>query len=220
MIAGEDAARSGTPADWARQQWNTTLWLQQNGIEFPVVWEAAATMLLGAALFRLGILQGQRSRRWYGTATLIAYVVALTLRMPAANAGLDPDALPGIGEAVAEYGRIAMTLAHLFLVNWLVAGPRGARWLAPFRAAGQTALSLYVLQTLVLLWLVFPPFGLGLYGRLGWDGMMALALAVDLALLWLANIWVRHFRIAPVEWAWRSVVAGCRLPFRRHFPLS
>ena len=63
-------------------------------------------------------------------------------------------------------------------------------------------------------WLIFSPYGLGLYGRMGWAAMMALALAVDALLLWAAVLWVRRFRIAPVEWAWRSVIEGRWLPLR------
>uniref|UniRef100_UPI002B1CE546 DUF418 domain-containing protein n=1 Tax=Pseudomonas fluorescens TaxID=294 RepID=UPI002B1CE546 len=74
---------------------------------------------------------------------------------------------------------------------------------------------LYVLQTIVCLWVLFPPFALALYGKFGWMEMMLVSASIDLVLLWLANVWLRHFRIAPVEWAWRSIVEGHRLPFRR-----
>ena len=77
-----------------------------------------------------------------------------------------------------------------------------------------TALTLYVAQTLICLWLLYPPFALALYGRQDWVAMMLTALAVDAVLLVAANIWVRHYRIAPVEWAWRSLVEGRRLRFR------
>ena len=63
-------------------------------------------------------------------------------------------------------------------------------------------------------WLVFSPFGLGLYGRMHWTAMMALALAVDALLLWGAVLYLRRYRIAPVEWAWRSLVERRLLPFR------
>ena len=63
-------------------------------------------------------------------------------------------------------------------------------------------------------WLIFSPIGLGLYGRLDWTAMMAVALAVNALLLWGANVYVRHFRIAPVEWAWRSIVERRMLPLR------
>jgi uncharacterized protein len=76
-------------------------------------------------------------------------------------------------------------------------------------------LTLYVAQTLAVSWLIFSPFGLGLYGAFGWAWLMALALAVNALLLWAANGWLRYYRIAPVEWAWRSLVEVRRLPFRR-----
>ena len=72
-----------------------------------------------------------------------------------------------------------------------------------------------MLQTIAFLWILFPPFGFALYGRLTWMPMMLVSVALDLALLWAANIYVRRFRIAPVEWVWRSIVERRRLPFRR-----
>ena len=47
------------------------------------------------------------------------------------------------------------------------------------------------------------------------DRALLWAVAINLALLWLANAYMRHFAIAPVEWAWRSIVEGRRLPWRR-----
>ena len=85
----------------------------------------------------------------------------------------------------------------------------------PFEAAGRTALTLYILQTLICLWVLYPPWGLRLYGEQHWVGLMLTALAVNAALLLLANWWVKRFSISPVEWAWRSIVAGEWLPFRR-----
>lgn len=108
-----------------------------------------------------------------------------------------------------------MTLGHIGLVSLLLKSAGGARLLAPFKAAGRTALTIYIGQTLICLWLLYPPFALGLYGKTGWAGLMATAFAVDALLLYAANIWVRHYRIAPVEWAWRSLVEWRRLPIRK-----
>ncbi|WP_244501330.1 DUF418 domain-containing protein [Sphingomonas gellani] len=211
----EDAARTGTAMQWVQYQWRQAWTLQAEGLEPFVVLEAWATMLIGAALFKLGWLQGEQSARWYGRAALIVYALALVLRVTEATESMSFMDAPHLSDATSEYGRLSMSLGHVLLVNWLLASGRGGRWLRPFAAAGRSALSLYILQTLVMLWLLFPPWGLRLYGQFGWASLMVLAAVIDTALLVLAVWWMRRFRIAPVEWAWRSIVAGRALPFRR-----
>jgi uncharacterized protein len=44
---------------------------------------------------------------------------------------------------------------------------------------------------------------------------MGIALAINIGLLWLANAYLRAFSIAPVEWAWRSLLERRRLPWRK-----
>ncbi len=217
-IVAEDKARTGNFATWAAMQWSVTVYLETHGFELLFVWEAASVMLIGAALYKLGILQGSRSRGFYLRMTLIAYAVAIPLRIVGAIEQTRFDDAPKTMWATVEVAREAMTLGHVGAVCLLLSTGFGAMLLRPFIAAGRTALSIYILQTIVCLWILFPPFGLALYGTLGWTGLMATALAIDIALLLLANAYVRRFDIAPVEWAWRSLVEGRALPWRRATP--
>ncbi|MEG3166065.1 DUF418 domain-containing protein [Sphingomonas sp. PB2P19] len=212
IVAAEDAARSGTTADWIGAQTAKSIERLGFGEIFSIL-EAATTMLIGAALFRLGILQGNRSRRFYARLTLAAYGVGLSLRAWGAYEVTRFTDAPQWNWATSEIARLATTLGHIGAIHLLLSTLLGARLLRPFAAAGRTALTLYVLQTIVLLWILFPPFGFALYGRLDWMPMMLVCVAVDLALLGVAVVYVRHFRIAPVEWAWRSIVERRRLPF-------
>lgn len=212
-ITAENRARSGSTGDWIRAQTGKSV--ERLGLgELFSIWEAASIMLIGAALFRLGILQGARSRRFYLGLTLSAYAIGLPLRILGAHEMTRFTDEPQINWATSEYARLATTLGHLGLIHLLLGTVFGARLLRPFAAAGRTALTLYVLQTIVMLWVLFPPFGFALYGRFGWMAMMLVSAAVDGALLWLAIVYLRHFAIAPVEWAWRSIVERRRLPFR------
>ena len=61
---------------------------------------------------------------------------------------------------------------------------------------------------------VVPPWGFALYGRMSWASYMATALVINVAMVLWANWWLSRYSIAPVEWAWRSVVERRRLPFR------
>lgn len=213
-VAREDRDRSGTTATWAAEQVRMSAERLFGAGELFAIWESASVMLIGAGLFKLGILQGQRSRAFYWRMTILAYLIGGTLRVIGAGEIMRFDDAPQTNWATQEIARQAMTLGHIGLINLLVSSAVGARLMRPFVAAGRTALSIYVLQTLICLWILYPPFALGLYGTQGWAEMMAVSAAIDLGLLWLANIYVRHFRIAPVEWAWRSIVEGRRLPFR------
>ncbi|RZM23222.1 MAG: DUF418 domain-containing protein, partial [Sphingomonas sp.] len=214
-IVAEDKARTGTFATWAAMQWSVTVYLQSQGFELIVFWEAVSVMLIGAGLYKLGILQGLRSRGFYLRMTLIAYAVAIPLRIVGAIEQTRFDDAPKTMWATVEVAREAMTLGHVGAVCLLLGTGFGAALLRPFIAAGRTALSIYILQTIICLWILFPPFGLALYGTLGWAGLMATALAINIALLLLANAYVRRFDIAPVEWAWRSLVEGRALPWRK-----
>ena len=213
-VTAENKARTGSGGEWVRSAWHTMIVLEKTGFELFAVWEAAGTMLIGAALFRWGIVQGRRSRRFYTITMLVAYAVGLSLRAGDAWAITRFDDWPYLVYAAGEYARLATTLGHLALINLLLTFPLGANLLRPFAAAGRTALSIYVAQTLACLWVLYPPWGLRLYERQGWASLMVTAAAVDLALLGLANVWVGRFSIAPVEWAWRSIIVGRRLPFR------
>ena len=213
-VMREDAFGHGDRRAWAAGQRHVGL--ERLGAEEIVfVWEAAATMLVGAALFRWGVLQGGWSRRRYRWLLAGGYGAGLPLRVYGAWEATRFDGRIGIAWIWEDVARLAMTCGHIAVIALAVRTVTGARLLRPFVAAGRTALTLYVAQTLIVSWLVFSPFGLGLYGAFGWAWLMALALAVDALLLWGANLWLRHYRIAPVEWAWRSLVDGRRLPFRR-----
>ncbi|WP_241214697.1 DUF418 domain-containing protein [Sphingomonas sp. S-NIH.Pt15_0812] len=212
-IALEDRMRSSGFTDWVRSAWSTGIVLLRDG-ELDSVWEALSTMLIGAALYRWGVLQGERSSRLYAALAVAGYGLGISLRVMNAAATLRFDGAPTMGWATYEVGRLAVTMGHVGLVLLVLGTSLGRRLLRPFAAAGRTALTLYVAQTLICLWLLYPPFALGLYGRQDWVAMMLTALAVDAVLLVAANIWVRHYRIAPVEWAWRSLVEGRRLRFR------
>ncbi len=145
-------------------------------------WEPLATMLIGAALFRWGVVQGQRSRRFYGMLMVAGYAVGLGLRLASALQVIRFPDQPDIWGAASDIARLAVTLGHLSLVWLLLGTARGARLLRPFEAAGRTALSIYIAQTLIGMWVLFPPFGFGLYGKLGWLDYMLVAVAIDAVL--------------------------------------
>lgn len=212
-IAAEDRARAGDATSWAAAAWAAG-WTVLSGGELSSIREAWSTILIGAALFRLGVIQGKRSRLFYAGLAVLGYGAGLPLRMAAVEHAMRFDGTPTFTDTTHDLARLATTLGHIGLIHLLLGSVLGAKLLRPFVAAGRTALSIYVAQTLICLWLLYPPFMLGLYGTQGWAELMTTALGINIGLLIGANWWVRRYPIAPVEWAWRSLAEGRRLPFR------
>ncbi|WP_394652747.1 DUF418 domain-containing protein [uncultured Sphingomonas sp.] len=221
-IAAEDVARSdatGTFGTWASAAWGFFLYIEKEGLEVFSIWESAATMLIGAALYKWGIIQGLRSRAFYVRMTVASYAIGLGSRTVGALDMMRFDDAPSIMWSLSEVARLTTTLGHVGLVYLLLTTAFGMKLLRPFEAAGRTALTIYIAQTIACLWILYPPFALGLYGTQGWMALMLTAVAVNAVLLVAANWYVRTYRIAPVEWAWRSIVARKSLPIRKRPPL-
>ncbi len=177
------------------------------------VGEAFCTMLIGIAFWKWGIIQGQRSSRFYWGLMALCYAFAFPLRYAA---GLEHQVLapePRSFWITQEIARIAVSVGHVALINLMVRGRIGAMVLASFKAAGRTAFSLYFMQQIIGIWILFAPWGPGLWSKLSWTQMYGVALAVIAAQLVIANLWVKLFAMGPLEWAWRSLSYMKRQPF-------
>ena len=181
------------------------------------LWRAGGLMLIGMALFKRDVLGAQRTPRFY--AALIAVAVVVGLPLQAYGIALDFDRGWSfwsffIGVQFNYWPSIAVSLGYVGLVM-LVCRTEALRGLTrPFAAVGQTALTNYLLQT-VLCTTIFYGHGLGWFGsvdRVGQIGVVALVWAVQLV---ASPLWLRRFRFGPAEWAWRSLTYGARPALRR-----
>lgn len=179
------------------------------------IFEAFCAMLIGAALWKWRIIQGGRSARFYLIMVLATYGPGLALRAVGAAEVQTFAPMPKTIWITDEFARLAVSLGHVALVNLAIKSALGARIFAPFKAAGRTAFSLYFMQQLIGLYILFAPFGVGLWGRYGWADFALIATAVVVAQLILANIWMRFFQAGPLEWLWRSLAYLKWQPFRR-----
>ena len=181
------------------------------------LWRAGGLMLIGMALFRLDVFSARRSARFY--AALIAVAAAVGLPLTAWGVALDfergwPLWSFFVGVQFNYWPSVAVSLGYVGLVMLACRTAALRRFTRPFAAVGRTALTNYLLQT-VLCTTVFYGHGLGWFGsvdRLGQLGVAAGVWAVQLA---VSPLWLRRFRFGPAEWAWRSLTYGTRLPIRR-----
>ncbi|MGL6044537.1 MAG: DUF418 domain-containing protein, partial [Sandaracinobacteroides sp.] len=213
-VEAEKAGRSTTLS--AHFKWNADYWLGFLGRDMLwLILEAAAMMLVGAALFKLGILQGGRSARFYLLMLVGCLAIALPLRIWDTSVYTQLSLQPRPAWLTYQLARLPMTLAHVALINLLFASRFGGWLLRPFVAAGQLPLTMYFGQSILCIWIIFAPWGLGLWGQFGFAGMMGIAAGVIAILLVFANLWVRRFENGPFEWLWKSLAYVKRQPFAK-----
>ena len=182
-----------------------------------LLWRAGGMMLVGMALYRLGVLAAARPTAFYRRLV----VVGLAAGLPLAAAGtaykihvdfaLDRAMFQG---GLFNYvGSVGVFLAYLGLVMLMVRGgwlPRLQRRLA---AAGRMALTNYVTQSLICSF-VFHGHGLGMFERVGGPGQVAIVAGTWVLQLVWSPWWLARFRFGPLEWLWRSLTYMKRQPMR------
>jgi uncharacterized protein len=117
-----------------------------------------------------------------------------------------------IGTFVQAAGYIATVTLLLRRTFW-------KHWLSPFAAVGRMALTNYLMQTVVCLF-VFYGFGLGLVGRIGPALGLLIALVVYATQIAWSRFWLAHFRMGPMEWVWRSATYGRPQPLVNAAPAA
>jgi len=167
-------------------------------------------MALGAAIWRSGVFQDPKRH----LDTLWAVVLlggslgawATVQTVSAASTG-HPSPYPSRMLEAASYIPLALALGAALLLALQL--PLVRRVASIFQAAGQMALTNYLMQS-ILLSFVF--YGLGLVGKLGSAAAVGVGLLLYAVQLLLSALWLRRYRFGPVEWLWRSLTYGRRQP--------
>jgi uncharacterized protein len=212
MVADAIAAyRSG----WAGAMGqNLQNWLFLQGASLTMfVFSTVALMMLGMGLFKSGFFSGRAPTWLY--ATLIAVggaVLALlgVLEWIEAMAPPNTDPTRGLAGTVASFP-IFVTLAYVSLI--VLATTRGLGWItAALRPVGQMAFTNYLTQSLIMTTVFYMPWGPRLFGQVDYVQMWGLVLAVWAAQLIWSPLWLSRFSMGPLEWVWRCLTYGRRVP--------
>ena len=138
----------------------------------------------------------------------LAFVISAEYSNPAT-----PSLVGAAGFIGLAFGAPALCFFYATTLVLLFRDPVWRRRLDPLAAVGRTALSNYLLQSLVCTTL-FYSYGLAWYGKVGPALGLALTLALFAFQIPLSNWWVGRFRYGPGEWLWRSLTYGRPQPMR------
>ena len=180
-----------------------------------LLWRTLGLFMIGAGLFRSGILARATTQTWRRVA-----IVGLSIGVPLSVLAT----WLRTGEMLGRFDLRWPEFLHALSALPLAAGIAGSvfalhgngalRWLwVRIEAAGRMALSNYVGQSLVMS-AIAERWGLHLYGRVDGPQMTALALVVFATLAVLSHMWLQRYRMGPLEWLWRCGTYGVWLPNR------
>jgi uncharacterized protein len=183
-------------------------------------WRASGLMLVGMALFKLGVFSATLGKRFYLALVAIGLLVGVPIVAYGAYrnfaSGWEPVYAFFIGSQFNYWASLLVSLAWVGLVM-LLCRAGAAAVTGPLAAVGRLALTNYLLQT-VICTTIFYGHGLGLFGSVQRVGQLAIVVGVwALQLLW-SPLYLRYFRIGPAEWLWRYLTYLKAPPLRRERP--
>jgi uncharacterized protein len=200
----------GTVRQILAQNW--VEWKQMLPTTFFAVY-ATALFLLGMWVWRAGIVQRlgeykpvlRRVCAWClpmgaGISMFVATVKAILPPATVSWWGFAAGLLHFPGSHILSAGYVS-GLALLFLQeDW-------RKMLMPFAAVGRTALTNYLLQS-VICTVFFYSYTTGWYGRIGPAWGLVPTVIVYAGQVVASNWWLTRFRFGPMEWLWRGMTYG------------
>jgi len=128
----------------------------------------------------------------------------------ATNQAIVPLLMP----PVRELQTLCMAMFYVAAIALLYQRSFGQRLLSVYAPVGRMAVTNYLSQSVMALF-IFTGIGLGKMGAVSpfWMAVFpACAFAMQMVLSWL---WLKRFSYGPVEWFWRSMTYGKRLPITK-----
>lgn len=206
-----ESVRSGWPGAMIE---NLKMWALVQGMSLILfVFPTVGLMMIGLGLFKSGYLAG-RSATW-AYALMIVVGVVIT----AAFGWYDwQDLVPGYAPPEIYIPRVGLdalapfcTLAYVGVLVLMTRHGLGfiSRRLAP---VGRMAFTNYLTQTLIMTSLFYMPWGPVLYGKVEPAPLWGVVAGVWLLQLIWSPLWLSRFEMGPLEWVWRCLTYGRRVP--------
>jgi uncharacterized protein len=198
---------------------NAKAWLMLQTASLFLIPITAGLMMLGLGLFKTGFMVG-RSPTWVYLLVFAAGALNLAalgwyewLASSAPRGAEDPSG--GLAGVAGSFAWV-ITLGY---VSMLVLMTRFGLKVVTARLApvGRMAFTNYLTQTLIMTSLFYMPWGPHWFGDPAWGpGRLWTAVGAIwiLQLIW-SPLWLSAFQMGPLEWLWRCLTYGRRVPLRK-----
>ncbi len=179
------------------------------------LWQMTGLMLVGMAFVKLGVVTGNRTPRFYALMAGAGLGAGLPLVLYGVSrsvaSGWDVSSYVTVDNHLYYWGAPLMSLGWIATVMLLVSLGVKTGSLAD---VGRLALTNYLVQTMICT-TIFYGHGIGLFGGVERVGQVVIVLGVWAIQLGCSACWLRYFDLGSVEWVWRCLTYGRRLPIRQ-----
>lgn len=189
----------------------------EDGNQPGVVMYTLPLFLFGLLVYRRGIFQDPAAHRdELKKAMILGLAIGIPMNVGATWIQTILDARPPLGEpndamvalvALRLFGRPILSMGYAAAIGLLFLNASWRRLMMPFNVIGRTALSNYLLQTIVCT-TIFYSYGTGLYGQVHLLPLFVLSIVIYLLQVPLSAWWLKHYRFGPAEWFWRTMTYG------------
>jgi len=114
---------------------------------------------------------------------------------------------------LSELAMLGLAATYASAIVLLMQRPAARRALLVLAPVGRMPLTTYLCQSVATTF-VFYGWGLGLTGKVGSAGGLAITLAIFALQIAASHLWLRRFRFGPAEWLWRTLVYRRLQPMR------
>ncbi|MCR9017082.1 DUF418 domain-containing protein [Aquiflexum gelatinilyticum] len=181
------------------------------------LWDVLSMMLIGIALFKWGILSGEKSSSVYWLMVGIGYPIGIAVNYYEMKLVLDAQfSTLSFSESNLTYywGRFFVAMGHVGLIMLFCKSPFFILLKKSLAAVGKMALTNYLMHSVICMF-VFTGVGFGLFGQLERFELLYVVISIWVFQLILSPIWLKYFHFGPVEWIWRSLSYMQKPPFRK-----
>lgn len=161
-------------------------------------------IMLGAALSKLKVIERAGELR-----TKIALVTVVGLAL-----GIWIKVLPHLGNPTYDLvllqdtlGGVILAAGYVGLLLLLCTNLQFRKVFGPVGKAGRMSLTTYITQSIVAT-TIFYSYGFGLYGKVDLITGTWIAVGVFILQVIFAELWLKKFRMGPLEWIWRRGTYG------------
>lgn len=186
------------------------LWLIGDSIA-----RALGMMLIGICLYRCGFLSGVCSRRIYTftaiSGTAFGWLLAASGVVWLTDDGFTAD-LALIGGIPNTVGTLPAVLGYIAIITLLVPS-RYTQWHQRLSAIGRMALSNYLMQTVIGLFVFTYLLDTTVVSR---SIIFVFVVSTWILQLWWSKRWLDLYTQGPIEWLWRCATHRQWLPLRRN----